>query len=260
MIDLHNHILPGVDDGARSVDDSRAMARALLAQGVSVVCATPHTTDWAHAGDAAQIRERVADLSEELTAGGIELRLLAGAEAHLSPSLAQDVAAGTIPTLNDSGYLLLEFPYDFLPAYYERIVFELQVAGTRVIIAHPERIAPLAEDPNLLYRLVNRGCLAQLTAMSLAGGFGPRPRDVSELLIEHRLVHLIASDAHDAESGGRLEAIAGAQAAATRLLGEEGARKLFRDVPASIISGLPVACDPPIEYKKRHFGFLKAFR
>ncbi|HLG71327.1 MAG TPA: CpsB/CapC family capsule biosynthesis tyrosine phosphatase, partial [Chloroflexota bacterium] len=207
MIDLHNHILPGVDDGAGSVEEACRMAAALVDQGVTQACCTPHTTEWAAAGDEARIGERVVELQASLDERGIGLKLLPGSEAHLSPTLAADVRKRAVAPLNGSQYLLLEFPYDFLPPLFERVVFELQAGGVHPVIAHPERIGPIADDPSILYRLVHRGCLAQLTAMSLAGGFGPRVREVSDLMLEHRLVHAIASDAHDADPRGRLFAI-----------------------------------------------------
>lgn len=260
MIDCHNHILPGVDDGASSPEESCDMARALVDSGVTTICCTPHTTDWAHAGDAASIQGKVAELQSLVDERGIHIKLLPGAEAHLTTTLAQDVRRQAVATLNGTPWLLLEFPYDFLPDGFERIIFELQVQGIRPVIAHPERIAPIADDPNILYELVRRGCLGQLTAMSLTGGFGPRIRDVSELMLEHNLVHVIASDAHDAQPDSRLFAFADAQEVAQRIAGSERARALFDGTPARIIAGEAVEPGVPVEYKKRHFGFLKAFR
>jgi len=116
------------------------------------------------------------------------------------------------------------------------------------------------DDPNILHDLVRRGCLAQLTAMSLSGGFGARVREASELMLEHRLIHLIASDAHDAKAGSRLFAIPEARDAAEQLVGEQAMCDLFDTTPGRILAGEPVAAPEPLEYKKRHFGFLKAFR
>jgi protein-tyrosine phosphatase len=260
MIDLHNHILPGVDDGARSVEEACDMARALVSLSVTTACCTPHTTEWATAGDEASILARVDQLRAAFAEQSIPLELLPGAEAHITPTLAADVQRHGIPTLNGSPYLLLEFPYDRLPPFFERVVFELQVHGIRPVIAHPERIAPIAEDPNILYQLVRRGCLAQLTAMSLAGGFGPRVRDVSELMLEHRLVQAIASDAHDAQPGSRLFALPEARSAAARVLGESAATALFEETPARIVAGETIQPVEPMEYRKKHFGFLRAFR
>jgi len=251
MIDLHNHILPGVDDGAQSLDDSCDMARALLTQGVSTVCCTPHSTDWATAGDASRIAERVADLQLTFTERGIELQLLAGSEAHLTTTLPEDVERGRVATLNSTKYLLLEFPYDSLPPRYEEVLFDLQLRGQRLIIAHPERIAPIADDPSILLELVRRGCLGQLTAMSLTGGFGSRIRAVSEIMLEHNLVHLIASDAHDAHAGGRLFALRKARCISERLVGPERGRALFEDTPERIVAGQAVQAPPPLELKKR---------
>jgi protein-tyrosine phosphatase len=235
------------------------MARALLDLEVSAICCTPHTADWARAGDAGSIASQVKQLQAELDARGIDLKLLPGAEAYLTPSLPADVERKAIATLNGTSYLLLEFPYDFLPEGFTRVVFDLQVRGLRPVIAHPERIAPIAHDPNILYELVRRGCLGQLTAMSLSGGFGPRIREVSELMLDHNMVHLIASDAHDARPGSRLFALPQARESARRIVGPERSRALFEDTPARIIGGEVVERADPVEYKRR-FSFLKAFR
>lgn len=236
------------------------MARALLDCGVNAICCTPHTTDWAHAGDSATIQSKVADLQATFNECGIGMKLMPGAEAHLTTTLAADVQRQTVATMNGTSYLLLEFPYDSLPPGFERVVFQLQVQGLRPIIAHPERIAPIADDPNILYELVRWGCIGQLTAMSLSGGFGPRIREISELMIEHNLVHVVASDAHDGQPGGRLFALPDARAAAVRVAGAAGASAMFEEVPERIVAGDQVEMAEPIEYKKRHFGFLKAFR
>src|SRR2546423_474209 len=134
MIDLHNHILPGVDDGAGSMEEACRMAKALVDQGVSQVCCTPHTTEWATAGDEARIRERVSELQTALAEQAISLQLLAGSEAHLSPTLAADVERRAVASLNGGPYLLLEFPYDVLPPSYERVIFDLQTQGLRLVI------------------------------------------------------------------------------------------------------------------------------
>jgi protein-tyrosine phosphatase len=260
MIDTHNHILPGVDDGARSLEDSCAMAQALHAQGVTTVCATPHITEWSKAGNTADIERRLADLRQALAERGIDLELRPGGEVHMVPTVVRDVQERAAPTLNGSQYLLLEFPYDSLPPLFERIIHELQVHGLRVVLAHPERIGPLADDPSILFGLVQRGCLGQLTAMSLAGGFGPKLRDISELMLEHNLVHVVASDAHDAEPGGRLAAIGDARQAAERIVGPARAEAMFEELPRRMLAGEPVEVSEPIEYKKKHRSFLSAFR
>jgi protein-tyrosine phosphatase len=251
MIDTHNHILPNVDDGAKSVEDSCEMAQALVELGVTTVCCTPHTTDWAQAGDAESVRRKVADLQAVFDERGLSLKLLAGSEAHLTTTLAADIQQGKVGTLNGSSYVLLEFPYDSLPQGFERVVFELQVQGKRPVIAHPERIAPIVDDPNILFDLVRRGCLGQLTAMSLSGGFGPRVRDVSELMVEHNLVHVVASDAHDAEPDGRLFALPEARAAVKRISGSDGVTAMFQESPRRVLAGEPVEPAEPLEYKRR---------
>jgi protein-tyrosine phosphatase len=247
MIDLHNHILPDVDDGARSLQEACDMARQLVAAGVTTVCATPHAIEWSHLTGRDDVETRVFELQMELDRQEIRLVLLSGCEARITPTIVRDVESGTFPTLNGTTYLLLEFPYDSLPPGYDRLVFELLTRGVRPIIAHPERIGPLADDPNLLLALVRQGCLSQLTAASIAGAFGSHTRDVAETMLEHNLVHLVASDAHGCDE--RLAAIPAArQACGSR------ARELFEDTPDAIIGGRVVEpAFTPAEVKKRRF-------
>ena len=241
MIDLHNHILPDVDDGARSVADSLGMARALLDQDVTAVCVTPHTTEWSRLGGRSDLLERVTDLQSAFAETGLGLEILPGAEVHIEPHLPDPI------TLNDTPYVLLELPYDALPPSYDRVIFDLQVRGLRPIIAHPERITPIADDPNILFELVRRGCLAQLTAASLAGVFGSRIKDLSQLLLDHHLAHLIASDAHD--TGERLTALPHAR----HVCGYDRWLELTTTVPSRIVAGEPVQPAQPVEVRRRRF-------
>lgn len=233
------------------------MARGLAAQGVSVICATPHTTHWARAGDTQAIQARVGELQQALAQAGIAVQVLPGAEVHVEANLAEAARHRRITTLNGTDYVLLEFAYDSLSPGYERLIFELQLAGLRVVLAHPERITPFVDEPGRLFELISRGCLGQITAASLAGRFGKRVTDVARRFVEHRLVHVIASDAHDAAPGGRLDALASARETAISLIGEPAAASMMEELPAMIVAGQVVMVEAPLPPKARRWWFAR---
>src|SRR5437868_5132276 len=153
MIDIHLHILPGVDDGPETVQESLALARVLVEEGIHTAIATPHYNDEFPPRSAAEIQERVHDLQSELNRYNIPLRLFAGHEALIKPGLVEDIQTGRLATLNGSRYLLLEmWNRTWLPET-ERVVFELLAFGVVPVIAHPERYRAIQKDPHRLAAL-----------------------------------------------------------------------------------------------------------
>lgn len=256
MIDLHCHILPGIDDGAETVDDSAAMAKVALEDGVRTIVATPHGVEWAYTGDEVETRTRVADLGLELAARGLELEVLPGLEVFITPDTPAHHAQGRVYTMNGSRYMLVEFPLSVFPSYVEQILFELQLRQLVPVIAHPERNSTIAADPQRLLRLVERGMLVQVTAGSILGIFGARTRETAESLLTRRLAHVIASDAHSA--GGRAPVLSAAMRRASELIGEEAARAMVTSVPAAILRNdvveLPRPQPPP---RRFWFPFMR---
>lgn len=196
MIDTHLHILPGVDDGPGTVQESLALARVLVQEGVRAAVATPHYNDEFPQRSAAEIQGRVNDLQRELDRNAIPLRLFAGHEVLIKPGLVEDICLGRIATLNYSRYLLLElWNSSWLPET-ERVVFELRAQGLVPIIAHPERYRAIQQDSDKLLTLLRMGALSQLTASSLLGKQGNTARHCAETLLKKGLISCIASDAH----------------------------------------------------------------
>jgi protein-tyrosine phosphatase len=198
VIDLHAHILPGVDDGPRTLADSLAMARAAVASGTTVMAATSHVTHGIGDGDASMLPARTAALAGELEAAGIPLELRVGAElapsrvVELDDEILRSVALGGGP------YLLLECPFSPVAPDLEPLVSELQARGHRILLGHPERCAAFHRRPERLARLVEAGALVQITGVSLLGDFGGTVRRFALGLLQDGLVHVVASDAHDA--------------------------------------------------------------
>jgi len=200
MIDIHCHVLPGMDDGAKDETDAIAMAQQAVNSGISTVIATPHHKNRTYENEKSFIQKDVIRLNQLFEESNIPLDVLAGQEVRIFGDIVEDFEKGEIQTLNDSKYLLLEFPSDSVPQYAEQLIFDIQRAGITPVIAHPERNRDLYTDPNRLYELVSQGALAQLTAGSLTGRFGKEINQVSHQMLEHNLIHFIASDAHNVDT------------------------------------------------------------
>lgn len=233
MIDLHCHILPGVDDGPAAIEESVAMAAAAVRDGTRTIVATPHGGEWSYNGTFAETLQRTGNLQAELARRGIELELLAGLEVHIAPDLASRHARGNAFTLNGSRYLLVELPFQVMPAYTEQALFDLQLRQLVPVIAHPERNAQIVARPEILKGMVDRGMLAQVTAGSLTGLFGQKTREAAELLLTHNLVHVIASDGHSASDRGPI--LSAAVKRAGELIGQEAAEAMVTTTPLAII-------------------------
>ncbi|SRR6266446_1099473 len=238
MIDTHLHILPAVDDGPETIQESLSLARALVQEGVHSAIATPHYNDVYPRRSAAEIRERVYDLQQELDRQGIPLRLFAGHEALIKAGLAEDIQAGRLATLNSSCYLLLELWNSRWLPETERVIFELQAYGIIPIIAHPERYHAIQKDPGRLAALLQQGVLAQLTVSSLVGMQGNTIRRCAEILLKKGLIHCIASDAHDLRK--RPPGVSRGLKRATELVGQTRVHQMTETHPLAIVgSQLP---------------------
>ncbi|SLL33518.1 Tyrosine-protein phosphatase YwqE [Mycobacteroides abscessus subsp. abscessus] len=197
MIDIHCHILPGIDDGAATIEDSLAMARAAVKEGITTIIATPHHKNNKFINPKSSILTKVNDLNTVLKQENIPLTILPGQEVRIYGEVLEDYYKEEILTLNHTKYLFIEFPSSSVPRYAERLLYELQTEGIIPIIVHPERNKELQEKPELLYQFVKNGALTQVTASSVAGYFGKNVKKFSEQLIEHNLTHFVASDAHN---------------------------------------------------------------
>ncbi|WP_051327071.1 tyrosine-protein phosphatase [Desulfatibacillum aliphaticivorans] len=198
MIDLHSHILPGLDDGPTTLKMALEMARAAVDDGVTVMVATPHTLNGSYHNPRERILEAHRVFSEALVKENIPLKVLPGCEAHLCSELLKEIESGDVLSFADKGrYLLLELPHPFLLQGVIAFINRLNVMGLTPVIAHGERLPLVQQKPSIMEDIVNAGALCQVTAQSLEGSLGRRAKKCCQELNSLGLIHLLASDAHD---------------------------------------------------------------
>lgn len=198
MIDLHSHILPGVDDGAQTLEDSLEMARKAISQGITHLMCTPHHNNGKYNNPADKIIREVANLQGELDKRGLELTLLEGQEVRLTEFLLTAIQRDEILFTDlDNTYLLIEFPTNEVPIYAEQVFYQLLNRGQVPVIVHPERNAVFREEPNRLVSFLEMGTLTQLTAPSIVGIFGSDIQQTARQMLEHNMLYMVASDAHN---------------------------------------------------------------
>jgi protein-tyrosine phosphatase len=202
MIDIHSHILPGIDDGAKTIKDSIEMAKEAVNEGITTIIATPHHKNNQFNNLKSSIITKVNNLNSILKQENIPLTVLPGQEVRIYGEVIEDYHKEEILTLNHTKYLFIEFPSSSVPRYAEKLLYKLQTEGIIPIIVHPERNKELQEKPDLLYQFVKNGALTQVTASSVVGYFGKSVKKFSEQLIEHNLTHFVASDAHNTHNRG----------------------------------------------------------
>jgi protein-tyrosine phosphatase len=200
MIDIHSHILPGIDDGAQSIEDSIEMAKLAVDEGISKIIATPHHQNGKYINKKQDIIDRVIKLNRVLQNKDIPLEVVPGQETRIYGELLEDIEKGEILTLNNTNYLFIELPSGHVPRYTEKLLFDVQLQGLTPVIVHPERNAEIMENPDKLLNLVKKGSLTQVTAGSITGHFGKKIKKFSLELIEANITHFVASDAHNTSS------------------------------------------------------------
>jgi protein-tyrosine phosphatase len=242
MIDLHCHILPGIDDGAADLSVSIGMARALVADGVSVVACTPHILPGLYHNSGPQIRQKIAQLQQVLDEEGIPLELVPGADNHMAPTFVADLESNKLLSLADSRYVLVEPTHHVAPARLEEFFFDVWVSGYVPILTHPERLSWIKPHYAAIERLIRAGVWMQITAGSLAGAFGRSARYWSERMLDEGSVHIIATDAHDLAR--RSPKLSEGRELAAKRVGDEEAWHLVVGRPRGVIANEPVSNIP----------------
>lgn len=258
MIDLHNHLLPGIDDGARKLEDALHLLRLARGDGVGTVVATPHMKPGVYDNTRETILKMVAMVREAQTSDeAAAVRLLPGAEVYYTADLVSRAQAGQLMTLGDGGrYLLLELPYQQVPIGVDDTIFHLRLAGITPLMAHPERVAYYLQDIERVVASIRLGALTQVTAGSISGRFGARAREFARQMLERNLIHVIASDSHDARH--RPPTLSEGMRAAATVVGEEAARRMVLETPRAILDGHPVEAAEPRDPPRR--GLMGSLR
>ncbi|MDF1565694.1 MAG: protein tyrosine phosphatase [Deltaproteobacteria bacterium] len=237
-VDLHLHLLPGVDDGARDLDESLAMARLLCERGYERAAVTPHIRPGFFDNEAGALREVLAGVRAALSEAGIPLELVEGAEHYLSPEVIELLLAGEGLPLGGTTHVLLEAPLEGPVPVLEQVAFQLEVGGLRPLFAHPERCACL-QDLERARGLHERGVRYQLDLGSLAGAYGRAPKKWARRLLEEGLYSVAGSDLHRAEQGRKL--LARWQETLIDRIGEDAARRLLSENPGRLLRGEALA-------------------
>ena len=200
MIDLHNHILAGLDDGPRTIEESLAMLDQAIKQGITHVCATPHLS-LTYPTKKEEVLQAFHQLQDMVQSEQMPIELSLGQEIRLYGEIVEDFVQNRLLSMGGfNRHILIEFPSASVPRFAEQVFYQLYQQGLTPIIAHPERNQAIKDNPDILYDLVEKGALAQLTASSLTGSFGKKAQKLSYQLLEANLIHLIASDAHGSMS------------------------------------------------------------
>jgi len=246
MIDLHTHILPGVDDGVKTIDDAVLFARVAAADGVTTIVATPHYREGFYMNTRPDVLAGVAVLNERLQAEQIPIEILPGAEIHISADLVSRVKSGHAPTLADNGRtVLFELSMSQYPPDLEQLVFQMRLAGLQVLFAHPERIRYFQDDIARYEAVIRLGAFGQITTGSVTGVFGEDVMEFSEELARKRLVHVVASDAHNTR--GRPPVLSSSLERLGSWIGDDFAARMTEEFPKAFIEGRDPDLPPPRE-------------
>ena len=248
MIDLHSHILPGLDDGVRTVEESVELARLAAASGIEAIAGTPHVRDdWPTPPEA--MEAALAEVRAAVAAAGIEIDVLPGGEISLEQLARPLDELRRFGLGGNRDLLLVEMPFVGWPLDLEQRLFELRAAGIVPLLAHPERNSEVQERPERVARLVESGNYVQITAASLDGRAGKRAQAAGQRLVAAGFAHVVASDAHapDVRRGG-LDSVADA-------IGDAAlAEWLTRDVPRALVRG--ESLPPRPERRRKRFGLF----
>lgn len=257
LVDIHCHLLPGIDDGAGSLQESLAMAQMAVDDGIGTIIATPHQLGNFADNQGDDIRRRIAELQAELDSAGIPLKVLPGADVRIEDGMIAGLRDGSVVSLGDHRkHVLLELPHElYMPL--EPVLEQLARIRMTGILSHPERNQGILTRPELLEPLVDAGCLMQVTAGSLCGTFGRDCQQLAERMVADGLVHFVATDAHGVRS--RRPLLSRAFERVGELAGEAAAMDLCCRNPGRVAAGEPVPGGRQKTTPRRRgwFGFRK---
>jgi protein-tyrosine phosphatase len=254
MIDLHAHLLPDWDDGAADRAEAKRMIQAAREDGISKIVLTPHVYRMTKHGDnLGSLKGQIQAFIEQSKAFGVDL--YPGAEVRVHANMIQHIKDFGL-TVNGSDFVFIEFPAQLVPGGTANLIYQMLLDGLIPIISHPERNSTFARRPELLYELISQGAIGQVNSQSITGGFGSKTRDAAESFLRNGLVHLIASDAHNATT--RLPRLTEAVERAAKIVGKAKAKAMVTTVPAAILQNeqIPDLGEPICTAKKNKVHFF----
>ena len=255
MVDTHCHVLPGIDDGAKTLEEALTLCRIASDDGIRTIAATPHVMEYRYPNTRKTIEPAYQALAEAVEKEGIALKLVRGAEVHVAADLVKRLRDGELLTYDDNRrYMLLEFPFQPVLSGTEEIVYKLRLSGITPVLAHPERIGFFMENLERLHKLVRLGALAQVTGGSLMGRFGEKAEAAAWRMVERRLVHVVATDAHDATH--RPPRLREPVEELSRRIGPEEAGRMCDERPSAILEGKEIEPPEPVPQPKGLRGIL----
>ena len=251
MIDLHAHILPGLDDGPAEMSESIQMCRMAYKDGVRSIVATPHMNDGMYNITASQMREKASQITDALAQDGVTMNILPGGDISLTPETLGKLQSGEISTVAENGvYVMLELPNDVVPVKLHETIFEIQSAGYIPIISHIERYSSVQTNISNMEKMVEWGVVTQLTAASIIGEFGKAAKECSMELIKCRLGHVVASDMHGVKKRPPGQMLRARRLIETILSGSE-VEMMFDVWPEAIIKGELFDAPDPVKKEKK---------
>ena len=248
MIDIHCHIIPGVDDGPDSFDEALEMAEIAEKDGINTIVATPHHIEGLYQISPLNLLEKLKTFNERLATNNIKIQILMGSDLHISYEFIAKIETNNLLTINDTKYVLIELPTHFLPIKIRGLLKSMINNSWIPIISHPERNYLFQRSPNILFDFISDGSLAQVTAMSITGEFGYEVKKMAKKMIAHNLVHIIATDAHSKDF--RPPVLSKGLKAASKIIPYDDAYDMVKAIPESIIKGDAVFTNPPQRIRK----------
>lgn len=251
MIEMHTHILPGMDDGARSKEEALEMAVQASEQGIEHIIATPHHGNGVFEAPREVVLRHVEEMNEFISKHGVQVTIHTGQEIRVNSELINEWEHNKLLTLANSKYILLELPHNHVPNYFMELLFEFTIRGLVPVIAHPERNKEVVETPDLVEEWIGQGALCQLTAHSLTGQFSRKIQKLSVHLLKRRLIHFVSSDAHNCHT--RSFALREAYRLTERAIGRGGMNRL-KENSRRLLANEEIVIEEPIK-AKRHLLF-----
>ena len=258
MIDVHSHILPGIDDGPDTLEETINMLSIASEERIKVVAATHHFLDDKMSVDSylKLWKKRMQQVKLTLEKANIDISIVRGAEVMISPSLPMLEGIERL-CINGSRYMLIELPMLNIPLYVEEVIYILRLKGIISIIAHPERNKRIVEDPNLLYPLVELGALCQVNTGSITGLYGENVKRCARILIDHNMAHLLGTDAHS--TGRRSPRIKEAMAVLYKWTSSPVIDRMLHAIPGAVLKNDFIEVESPVFYRKRRFFSFPRF-